>query len=594
MSGKNELNTQLQRQLFFRDLNEAEKLISQGASINDVVNGETPLTFIAQYDFIQPSEEEPDEEETLITYPDIIRWMIEKKADVNKKNEFGLAPIHIAAKNGHKETLKILLQNGAHLYAKDNQGKTVFDYLLDAVFNDHAKVVELLLESGVDPNQRDKHGDTPLHYAASSGHIDIIELLLENGARINEQNNSGWSPLYLAAKNNQAEAIRVLLENETNLVKDNLGWTAVHVAANEGHIEALTALLEEFDPNIQGSNNETAIHISAFEGHAEAVELLIKYGADITLRDNGIRGSIGNTPRDYALEFGHFAIAKTLQQKLNNDLLSYAKEGDLDEVQKLLDAGANANYEEITQDGSIEDIKVFNTPLHAAVRAGSIETVKLLVSKGAKLNTQLFGNGPAPLHIAACFGHAEVAGLLIECGADITLRNNGGKTPRDYALEFDHVVIAEMLQQKLNNDLLLYAKEGNFDEVKKLLDAGANVNYEKIIQDGSIEDIKVFNTPLHAAVKSGSIETVKLLVSKGVELNTQLFGNGPTSLHYAYAFSKGKASEKYKEIVGVLLGAGADPDIRMDSGNKPQYLESQKIFSGMETKKSSSSLETGL
>ncbi|MCF6775448.1 ankyrin repeat domain-containing protein [Thiotrichales bacterium 19X7-9] len=264
MPGKNELNTQLQRQLFFRYLNEAEKLISQGASINDLVNGETPLTFIAQYDFIQPSEEDPDEEEILITYPDIIRWMIEKKADVNKKNEFGLAPIHIAVKNGHKETLKILLQNGAYLYAKDNQGKTVFDYLLDAVLNDHAEVVELLLECGVDPNQGDKHGDTPLHYAASSGHIDIIELLLENKAYINAQNNRGWSPLYLAAKNNQAEAIRVLFKNEANhLVEDNLGWTAVHIAASEGNVEALTALLEEVDSNIQGSEDETAIHIAA-------------------------------------------------------------------------------------------------------------------------------------------------------------------------------------------------------------------------------------------------------------------------------------------------------------------------------------------
>ncbi|MCF6777014.1 ankyrin repeat domain-containing protein [Thiotrichales bacterium 19X7-9] len=329
--------------------------------------------------------------------------------------------------------------------------------------------------------------------------------------------------------------------------------------------------------------------MAALEGHAEVVELLIKYGADITLRDNG-----GKTSRDYALRFGHVVIAEMLQQKLNNDLLLYAKEGNFDEVKKLLDADANANYEEIIQDGSIEDIKVFNTPLHAAIRAGSIETVKLLVSKGAKLNTQLFGNGPTPLHIAALFDHAEVVGLLIKYGADITLRDNGGKTSRDYALRFGHVVIAEMLQQELDNNLLFYAKEGNFVEVEKLLDAGANVNYEEIIEDGSIENIKVFNTPLHAAVRSGSIETVKLLVSKEVELNTQLFGNGPTPLHYAYAFSKGKESEKYKEIVGVLLGAGADPDIRMDSGNKPQYLESQKIFSGMETKKSSSSLEAGL
>ncbi len=44
-------------------------------------------------------------------------------------------------------------------------------------------------------------------------------------------------------------------------------------------------------------------------------------------------------------------------------------------------------------------------------------------------------SGDTPLHLASLYGHEEVAGLLVEAGADPNIKNNIGKSPLDLAVE---------------------------------------------------------------------------------------------------------------------------------------------------------------
>lgn len=57
-------------------------------------------------------------------------------------------------------------------------------------------------EQGVDPNLRDGDGATPLHFAASRGHLDCVRWLLRHGALL-LQDNYGKSPINDAAENQQ-------------------------------------------------------------------------------------------------------------------------------------------------------------------------------------------------------------------------------------------------------------------------------------------------------------------------------------------------------------------------------------------------------
>ncbi|KAF9437238.1 Ankyrin repeat domain-containing protein 17 [Entomortierella beljakovae] len=54
-------------------------------------------------------------------------------------------------------------------------------------------MVEILLQLGADMNHRDEEGNTALHHAASYGHLQTISLLIERGSSATIKNNGGWT-----------------------------------------------------------------------------------------------------------------------------------------------------------------------------------------------------------------------------------------------------------------------------------------------------------------------------------------------------------------------------------------------------------------
>ena len=81
------------------------------------------------------------------------------------------ASIHQAAEEGQTDKVRLLLNNGVKINAKDNEGKTP---LQRAAEKGHRDTVTLLLKNGANINEKDDNGKTLLHRAAENGHIDII------------------------------------------------------------------------------------------------------------------------------------------------------------------------------------------------------------------------------------------------------------------------------------------------------------------------------------------------------------------------------------------------------------------------------------
>lgn len=82
--------------------------------------------------------------------------------------------------------------------------------LTAAARNGHKEVVKLLCQAWADPDRADRSGATPLALAACYGYLDVVRLLCDAGADLNL---GDVSPLFVAAKNGNADVVRLLCQS---------------------------------------------------------------------------------------------------------------------------------------------------------------------------------------------------------------------------------------------------------------------------------------------------------------------------------------------------------------------------------------------
>jgi len=168
------------------------------------------------------------------------------------------------------------------------------------------------------------------------------------------------------------------------------------------------------------------------------------------------------------------------------------------------------------------------TPLHLAAAYGHEDVAALLLDSQACVDAKAI-DGSTPLHAAAAHGRSEVAKLLLAAKADVNAKTNSGLTPLHLAALLDHAEIAILL---LENHADVNAKSG----------AG--------VADDNGPGIHVVSTVLGAG----------FTVAHG-----DSFGGGATPLHLA-------AMSGYKNLAEILLAHGADINARNNSGKTPLQL----------------------
>jgi ankyrin repeat protein len=277
----------------------------------------------------------------------------------------------------------------------------------------------------------------------------------------------------------------------------------------------------------------------------------------------------------------------------SKSLLKSVKENEYGEVAKVLDKGADVNWQ----------TKWGYTALMYASFSGNEDLVKLLIEEGADVNARTAKNvkkrfnmksrirqikrhgiekyswyrGLTALMIASGEGYTEIASLLIESGADVNAHcYYGGDTALMVASRYGHQEVTELLieegadvnaQSEWNSTALMLASSYGHTEVTKLLlEAGADVNaqvnwysksYSYTPKFFGLSQIKGCTALMYASME-GHTEDVKLLIEAGADVNLQ-DKDGYTALMCA-------SEIRYTESVGLLLEAGADVNVQDSSG----------------------------
>ena len=151
--------------------------------------------------------------------PVITRVIAEKDAD-------GRTALTEAAFYGRTEIAKMLLDKGADVFAKKNDGATPLTMaashkeiaemiqqeiqLLEAAGKGDNAMVKELLDKGAYVNMRDPEGRTPLTEATWNNHVETVKLLLDKGANPNASKVDGATPLSIAATKRYREIMELL------------------------------------------------------------------------------------------------------------------------------------------------------------------------------------------------------------------------------------------------------------------------------------------------------------------------------------------------------------------------------------------------
>eukprot|EP00611_Tribonema_gayanum_P010743 TRINITY_DN2082_c0_g1_i2.p1 TRINITY_DN2082_c0_g1~~TRINITY_DN2082_c0_g1_i2.p1 ORF type:complete len:185 (+),score=42.06 TRINITY_DN2082_c0_g1_i2:142-696(+) len=127
---------------------------------------------------------------------DIVTLLLEG-ANMEGRSSGGYTPLVFAARLGHAEVVKLLLDRGAYVDAATDVGDTA---LLLASKWGHADICSLLLDRGASLTVRNRAGFGPLLAAVSEEHAPVVEVLLKHGADANAVTCNGASALCMAAQ----------------------------------------------------------------------------------------------------------------------------------------------------------------------------------------------------------------------------------------------------------------------------------------------------------------------------------------------------------------------------------------------------------
>ncbi len=215
---------------------------------------------------------------------DTVRLLIERGANVLSKDEQGDTALHKAAAEGHESVARLLLKQGADVSAADSGGRTA---LHRAAFNGHESIVKLFIESGAPLSHKDIHEWNPLQIAVFKGYESIVRLLLAQGADTEAEEDSGLRVLAIAAQQGHLAIAELLIASGATVDARarTTQLTALHHAVSNGR-EAIGRLLLKngADVDAKSARGYTPLLIAISEGNLGLVKLLLEYGADKRLR----------------------------------------------------------------------------------------------------------------------------------------------------------------------------------------------------------------------------------------------------------------------------------------------------------------------
>ena len=396
----------------------------------------------------------------------------------------------------------------------------------------------ILLAHGADVSFVSQYsGYTALTLACLYGHDSIVELLVEHGAKINPC--VGFLPLVEACEGGNISTVRLLLNSGARVDEKP------RLICDDPTCYAYDV---DRDPHFHDEKN--ALMVAATSGNTALVALLLQSGAAVETKCE-------NMMNDYFHSEGYTA-------------LTFASENyHWDTVKLLLSNGADINE---TRNKHQLLVVYHPSPLTYACEEGDIDVVKELLEMGADINAATWEGDVedsyySPLISASAHGHVDIVEFILAHKGFTAVETVSHALVE--ACEHNHDCIVNILGKRVGDLNAFYNRDsgsaetplskasehGGVESVKMLLAMGANVNAPV---DGS------GGTALMRACRGGNVAVAKLLLERGA-LVEAADSQGETVLMSACRHVT--RPDSIKSLVTLLIEHDADINRRDNNGN---------------------------
>ena len=360
-----------------------------------------------------------------------------------------------AAKSGDDVTLRSLLdEHPDQLSARS--APYGWSLLHAAGEAGHLAAVDLLLGRGLDVNTRERGDNTyAMHWAAAAGHLDVVRRLADAGGDVVGHGDDhdleviGWATCWEGARD---DAHRAIVDFLVSRGARHHIFSAIAMSLDH---EVRRIVAE--DPSAlnrrqsRNENNRTPLHFAVIMKRTEMIALLLELGADPLAVDGSgqpvaIHATEPDTDRAVMEKIHEMTSAELVSAARGErpprsgplDLLAALALGDWGMAERLL----AANKGLIDPTGGV---------LHTMAKRNDSAAVKWLLDHGAAANG-LWAHWDAdvtPLHLAAMHGHADLARLLLDAGADPTIRDSQHDSDAiGWAQFFQHPEMVRLLESR--------------------------------------------------------------------------------------------------------------------------------------------------
>jgi len=422
--------------------------------------------------------------------------------------------------------------------------------------------------------------DVSLIEAVKAGDGQTVRTLLKQRSNVNAAEPDGMTALHWAVRANDTETVQLLLRAGANAKAANrYGVTPLSLAAVNGNAGLMEALIKAgADPNTATPEGETVLMTAARTGNADAVKVLTRHGANVNARE------------------------KWQEQTA---LMWAASENNAAAINALVEAGADMNVHSKVWDFpeyryETNGMAVFQLPrggwtaLMFAARQNAKDAAAMLADLKADLNA-VDGDGTTALQFAIINIHYDLAALLLRKGADPNIQDSTGMTALYAAVdmrspagmmtrpnpkfpnqeELDATGMVKVLLERGANPNVALKKpiigrhnnlvgDTSLGEGATPLARAAKTNDLRIMQlllDGGADPTITLKDRTTAAMIASSLDSIKLLVEHGVDVNA-FNTNGQTILHNA-------AGRGANPIIQYVAGKGAKLDKKDKQGRTP-------------------------